>query len=169
MPSYLPIQWPLLDQLNLCKNEFSQLPAVVLQFARLTLLNVSHNKLTRLPPASEWRCPSLAKLDLSFNSLDSQSSVLLLPDNDDDVADRLVGCCFCKGLRLLPLVLSLAYQVSSPSLDEMRLFHFLVFLFCSCRQGMTVSGHLSVCAYATLKREMLGTISGVKHVQRKIN
>ena len=83
LPSGLSSDWFQLDQLNLSHNEFSSLDSVC-TFVRLTVLEMSHNRLAQLPAASAWRCSSLSKLDLSFNELDSQSTVLLLPEDDDD-------------------------------------------------------------------------------------
>jgi Leucine-rich repeat (LRR) protein len=61
------VTWPLLEELNLCRNKVRELPACILQladpsFGKLSRLHLEHNRLTSLPMIPD---PSvLGKMDL---------------------------------------------------------------------------------------------------------
>eukprot|EP00117_Sycon_ciliatum_P021504 scpid6936/ scgid3290/ Leucine-rich repeat serine/threonine-protein kinase 1 len=79
-----PASFQVLELLNLSKNCLKFVPLSACAIPHLSVLDLSHNRLSTLPPPYFWQC-SLTKLDLSNNCLVSNTEVIVMDDTDDGI------------------------------------------------------------------------------------
>ncbi len=65
-----------LERLFLSHNQITEISRNITDLAHLTILDLSHNRITSLPPTSDWSGNRLNKLNLSFNQLNVLTHLL---------------------------------------------------------------------------------------------
>lgn len=58
-----------LIRLNLSRNSLRSISTSISHLQNLQYLDLSHNRISTLPPASNWKCSMLMKFDLSHNKV----------------------------------------------------------------------------------------------------
>ncbi|XP_066918410.1 leucine-rich repeat serine/threonine-protein kinase 1-like isoform X2 [Clytia hemisphaerica] len=63
-----------LIRLNLSRNSLRSISTSISHLQNLQYLDLSHNRISTLPPASNWKCSMLMKFDLSHNKFTGKSA-----------------------------------------------------------------------------------------------